>query len=133
VLSNGEQQLECDMSKLEKINFVAFVVTLCVVWGGCVAEGAFRVHGSIRLAGVPLRGNCHMKVVRADTQEVAKDLVVGPAFQETVVVAPGSRDYYFMISCPGAEDSKTTTYSVTGAQQYEKPIDLGTITLTPRP
>ena len=120
------------MSKLEEINFRIFVLTLCLVWCGCVTEGAFRVHRSIVLVGATPRDHCRIKVVRADTQEVAKDLAVGPVFQETVIVAPGSHDYYFIVSCPEFEDFKTATYKVTGARQYVKPIDLGTITLKPR-
>jgi hypothetical protein len=119
------------MTKAGKINITVLVLTLCSVWYGCVAEGAFRVHGHIVVAGAPTPNNCRFKVVHADTQEIAEELVVGLTFQKTVVAPPGSHDYYFVVSCSGSEDFKTTTYKVTGAQQYRKPIDLGTIILKP--
>jgi hypothetical protein len=119
------------MSRLQAVGRAFIALTLCFASSGCVtvSEGAFRMRGRITVDGVAPHESCRIKAVRADTHGVAEELVIAADFQQSVVVEPGSHDYYFVISCPGAEDFTSTTYKVRGAQQYKKPIELGTISL----
>jgi hypothetical protein len=87
------------------------------------------VHGKIFVNGIRPRDNCLVEVVHADTQKVAEELTVPPEFEKTVVVGPGSHDFYFLLSCPGARAFKSETFEVRAAEQYKKPIELGTISL----
>ena len=115
---------------LRQLGTTGFAASLFILSYSCVAEGGFRVRGRIMVDGVPPRDICSVKVFRADTQAQVKDLAVGAEFEKSVIVAPGSHDYYFEVSCPGTQTFKSSAHTVTGAKQYKTPIELNTVSLT---
>ena len=96
---------------------------------GCVArESAFRVRGKIQ--AVSSSEACVMKVYRADTGALIDERTVNREFQETVVAAPGKHPYYLTISCGSPSLTyKSPTYELGTAEQFQRPVDLGTISL----
>jgi hypothetical protein len=97
--------------------------------GGCAArEGAFRVRGKIEPVANAER--CTLEVYRADTGALVTKKNVELEFQETVVTAPGKHKYFVTISCPGsAATYKSPVYEFGTAEQFQHPLDLGTIFL----
>jgi hypothetical protein len=108
-----------------------FLIALALTFmsSGCaVRESAFRVHGKIESATAS--EDCTMEVYRADTGALVDRKTVPVNFKTTVVTAPGIHKYYLTISCPGSEMTyKSPVYEFGSAEAYQRPVDLGTISL----
>jgi hypothetical protein len=77
---------------------------------------------------------CMMQVYRADTNTLIDERKIGQQFQETVVTAPGKHPYYLKISCGSPSSTyKSPTYEFGTAEQFQHPVDLGTISLNGGP
>jgi hypothetical protein len=109
--------------------FLLFVLVSSAIFGGCVArESAFRVRGKIQ--AVSSSEACVMQVYRADTGALIDKRGISQEFQETVVAAPGKHPYYLTISCGSPSLTyKSPTYEIGTAEQFQHPVDLGTISL----
>ena len=105
------------------------VIASGALLAGCaVRESAFRVRGKIETVGNS--EGCAMEVYRADTNALVIKRNIGLEFQETIVTAPGKHKYYLQISCPGSSVTyKSPTYELGTAEQYQHPLDSGTISL----
>jgi hypothetical protein len=116
------------------VNSLLLLVVLasCAMLGGCaVRESAFRVRGKIET--VSNSEPCTMEVYRADTSALVSKKNIRLEFQETVVTAPGKHKYYLTISCPDSSITyKSPVYEFGTAEQFQHPLDLGTISLKPK-
>jgi hypothetical protein len=95
-----------------------------------VRESAFRVQGSIQGPNLSPTARCEMEVVRSDSGRVVKKMEVERTFTESVVVQPGVRKYFFVVSCAGSRMTyKSREYELGRAKDHATPVDLGTIAL----
>jgi hypothetical protein len=111
---------------------VALLATFAMFTGCAVRESAFRVRGRIESANNS--ENCTMSVYRADSGALVSKKNVNLEFQTSIVIAPGVHDYYLAISCAGSSAIyKSPVYKFGTAEQYQKPLDLGTVSLKGSP
>lgn len=87
-----------------------------------VGDGAVKVRGEIVSdGGEP----CLVELRRASNDAVAERFTAKGRFERTITIAPGTRSYYFVVSCPGALPFTSGRYEIGGTTHLTKPLDLG--------
>lgn len=87
-------------------------------------EGIMKVRGDIVSdGGEP----CLVEFRRSNNDAVAERFTAKGRFERTITLEPGTRSYYFAVSCPGANPFTSRRYEIGGTTHFTKPLDLGAL------
>jgi len=111
-----------------------FLVVACIAisTASCIsvaADGAVRLRGEAVDQTGRRYDQCTL-TLHSETGEALQTSQVPGEFIETFVIEPRLRTYYVSAVCTGAKtDAKSATFRAGTKEQYEKPVDLGKLTL----
>ena len=93
------------------------------------SDGAMKVRGEIVAdGGEP----CLMELRRPGSETVVERFTAKGIFERTITLEPGTRSYYFVVTCSGAAPYTSRTYQIGGTTYFDRPLDLGRLYF-PRP
>ena len=108
------------------------VVCIALLTASCISPGAdsaVRIRGeAVDQAGRRFE-QCKL-TLHSEGGEALQTSQASGEFLETFVIEPRLRTYYVTAACTGAKaDAKSAPFRAGTKEQYEKPVDLGKLTL----
>lgn len=107
-------------------------VCIAISTASCIsvaADGAVRLRGEVVDQTGRHYDQCKL-TLHSEGGEALQTSQVSGAFVETFLIEPRLRIYYVTAACAGAKsDARSAMFRAGAKEQYEKPVDLGKLSL----